>query len=190
MAVVLGAGVVVDAVELRTVAMEVWLVFAEPGNESVAVAQGLGKDTFAVVEGLGKGTGWESVVGIGVVVAEVELDIGTAAVEVVMGIEGVKLGTDMAVAAEGSGKQAVVEVGTETGLAEGLKRGLVGDNLVFGLLENQPCCNQAVVVLHKSFGKTAGQMNHSTMGYRRPARIANSCNNWDMSLESGPPQSK
>lgn len=49
MAVVLGAGVVVDAVELRTVAMEVWLVFAEPGNESVAVAQGLGKDTFAVV---------------------------------------------------------------------------------------------------------------------------------------------
>ena len=58
MAVVLGVGVVVDAVELRTVAMEVWLVFAEPGNESVAVAQGLGKDTFAVVEGLGKGTGW------------------------------------------------------------------------------------------------------------------------------------
>ena len=188
MAVVLGVGVVVDAVELRTVAMEVWLVFAEPGNESVAVAQGLGKDTFAVVEGLGKGTGWESVVGIGVVVAEVELDIGTAAVEVVMGIEGVKLGTDMAVAAEGSGKRAVVEVGTETGLAEGLKRGLVGDNLVFGLLENQPCCNQAVVVLHKSFGKTAGQMNHSTMGYRQPACIANSCNNWDMSLESGPLQ--
>lgn len=91
---------------------------------------------FVVVEGLGKGIGWEFVVGIGVVVVEVELDIGMVVVEVVMGIEGVKLGIDMVVVVEGLGKWVVVEVGIEIGFVEGLKRGLVGDNFVFGLLEN------------------------------------------------------
>lgn len=185
---VLGAGVVADPVKLRTVAMEAWVVFAEPGTESVAVAQGLGKDMSVVVVGLCKGTEWVSVVGIDVVVAGLELDIGMAEAEVVMGIEGVELGTDMAVAVEGSSKQAVVEVGTETGLAEGLRGGLVRDNLVFGLVQNQSCCIQAAVVLHRSFGKTAGRMDHSTMGYRRSACIANSCSNWDKSLESDPLQ--
>ena len=38
----------------------------------------------------------------------------------------------------------------------------------------------------KSFGKTADQVDHSTMGYKRSACIANSRSSLDMSLESVP----
>ena len=56
MAVVLGAVAVADVVQLSTVAMEVLVAFAEPGTESVVVAQGFGTDMAVAAVGLGKVT--------------------------------------------------------------------------------------------------------------------------------------
>ena len=62
--------------------------------------------------------------------------------------------------------------------------------------QNQTSCTQdaaaaaaaapAPAVRQMSFGKTADQMDHSTMGYRRSACIASSRSSLDMSLESVP----
>lgn len=64
--------------------------------------------------------------------------------------------------------------------------------------QNQTSCTQAAAaaaaalaaaVHRKNFGKTADQVDHSTMGYTPSACIANSCSSLDMSLESVPQQS-
>ena len=60
--------------------------------------------------------------------------------------------------------------------------------------QNQRSCTQAAAaadaaalaaaVHRKRFGKTADQVDHSTMGYTPSACIASSCSSLDMSLES------
>ena len=66
--------------------------------------------------------------------------------------------------------------------------------------QNQTSCTQAAaaaaaaaaavafaaVVHRKSFGKTADQVDHSTMDYTPSACIASSCSSLDMSLEFVP----
>lgn len=61
--------------------------------------------------------------------------------------------------------------------------------------QNQTSCTQAAAaaaaalaaaVHRKSFGKTADQVDHSTMGYTPSACIASSCSSLDMSQESVP----
>ena len=60
--------------------------------------------------------------------------------------------------------------------------------------QNQTSCTQAAAaaaalvaaVRQKSFGKTADQVDHNTMGYTRSACIASSHSSLDMSRESVP----
>lgn len=49
----------------------------------------------------------------------------------------------------------------------------------------QAAAPAVAVARQKSFGKTADQMDHSTMGYTWSACIAGSSSNLDMTLESG-----
>ena len=60
--------------------------------------------------------------------------------------------------------------------------------------QKQTSCTQAAAaaaavaaaVNRKSFGKIAGQVDHSTRGYTPSACIVSSCSSLDMSLESVP----
>lgn len=190
-AAVPGATVVAGVVELDTVGMEVLVVEVEPGTDTVEAAPGLCRG-MAVVEELGFGT----VVGEAVAGTP---DTGVAAVELGTGsaVEEVELEIDKAVVVEELGTAAVVEVGTA--LVAGLDTLLVEDKLALDWVgctvveQNQTSCTQAAAamalvaaVCQKSFGKTADQVNHSTMGYTRWACTASSCSNLDMSLESAP----
>lgn len=100
------------------------------------------------------------------------------------------------VAVEGLGTAAVVEVDTGTVVAGGLGKDLMEDKLAFDWVHctkvehHRTSCTQvaapAVAVEHqKSFGKTADQMDRSTMDYTWSARIAGSSSNLDTTPESG-----